>query len=62
MNGKSLFNILNFNLKKTLFITFFVIVFYETFIKLGNIFHPVKIVSGSFCDIAQPFKVFTSQY
>ena len=41
---------------------FFIIAFYEIFIKLRSIFDPFKFNIGSFNDIDQPCKVFTSQY
>ena len=34
--------------------------FYEFFIKLRSIFYSLKLFTESVCDIAQPFKLFTS--
>ena len=45
--------------------SFFVKDFYEIFMKLKKIFYPLirsKFFTGSFCDIGQPYKLFTSQY
>ena len=37
-------------------------IFYEIFIKLTNIFNSLKFIYWKFCDIAHPYKLFTSQY
>ena len=36
--------------------------FYEVFIKLRRIFYLLKIIYWKLCKIAQPHKIFTSQY
>ena len=38
--------------------TFFIMIFYKIFIKLRSIVDPLKLFTGSFCDISQPFKLF----
>ena len=44
MNFMYFFRIFNINFQKISFITFFVITFYEIFIKLGSILHSLKII------------------
>ena len=51
------FKILKINFKKMSFIIFFIIVFYEIFIKLGSIFYLQKVFTGNFYYIAQPSKL-----
>ena len=48
------FKILNINFKKISFITYFIIVFYEIFIRLRSIFYPLEIFTGRFGDTTQP--------
>ena len=57
-----IFKILKMNFKKILFITFFIITFYKAFIKFRNVFNTFKSFTYNFCGIAQPYKLFTSQY
>ena len=44
MKFMQLFKVVNISFKKTSFITFFMIVSYEFYIKLKKIFDPVKII------------------
>ena len=51
------FRILNINCT-----TFFGIAFYETFIKLKTLFYSLEMIYWRLLRIAQPYKLFTSQY
>ena len=48
--------------QENIFIIFFIIFFYEIFSKFRSIFDPFKLFTGSFCNISQSCKFFTSQY
>ena len=56
------FNILKTNFKKISFITFLVIVLNEIFIKLRNIFDPLKVIYWKLLQHCQSYRLFTSQY
>ena len=47
--------------QENIFTIFFIIFFYEIFSKLRSIFDPFKLFTGSFCNISQSCKLFTSQ-
>ena len=53
------FIILNINFEKISFITLSIIILYKVFMYLWSI---SNLFAGSFCDIAQPYTLFTSEY
>ena len=47
---------------KISFINFFVVTFYEIFVKFERSSTHLNQFRGNFCDIAQPYKLFTVEY
>ena len=54
--------ILNINFGKISFMTFSIILFMKSSLNLTVSLIHSKLFTGSFCNISQPYKLYTSQY